>query len=102
MMMCKTLAGVAAVLLAGTAAASAQTVYVTEPAYAEPPIVSAPVIAAPGYVVSDPGYVVAPAPGYVQHDYGYTTRVPAYGYYNTTYVEPRTCSTDFFGNQYCD
>jgi hypothetical protein len=94
-MMSKTLAGAAAVLFAGTAAASAQTMYVTEPAYAEPPIVSAPVIAALGYVINDPGYVVSPS-------YGYTTTVPVYGYYNTTFVEPRTCSTDFFGNQYCD
>ena len=55
---------VAAALLAGTAAASAQTVYTTDPDYAAPPVVVAP---APSYVA--PAYV-APAPGVVVEDDG--------------------------------
>lgn len=53
---------IAAALLAGTAAASAQTVITTEPDYAAPPVVVAP---APAYVA--PAYV-APAPGVVVED----------------------------------
>jgi hypothetical protein len=53
---------IAAALLAGTAAASAQTVITTEPDYAVPPVVVAP---APAYVA--PAYV-APAPGVVVED----------------------------------
>ena len=52
----------AAALLAGTAAASAQTVITTEPDYAAPPVVVEP---APAYVA--PAYV-APAPGVVVED----------------------------------
>jgi len=50
----------AAALLAGTAAASAQTVYTTDPDYAAPPVVVAPAPAyvAPGYVATAPGVVV--------------------------------------------
>ena len=46
---------IAAALLAGTAAASAQTVITTEPDYAAPPVVVAP---APAYVAPAPGVVV--------------------------------------------
>ena len=56
------LAALGAALLAGTAAASAQTVITTDPDYA-PPVAVAP---APAYVAPAPAYVVpAPAPGYV-------------------------------------
>ena len=46
---------IAAALLAGTAAASAQTVITTEPDYGAPPVVVAP---APAYVAPAPGVVV--------------------------------------------
>ena len=56
------LAALGAALLAGTAAASAQTVITTDPDYA-PPVVVAP---APAYIAPAPAYVVpAPAPGVV-------------------------------------
>jgi hypothetical protein len=56
-------AALAAALLAGTAAASAQTVITTDPDYVAPPIAVAP---APAYVAPAPAYVVpAPAPGVV-------------------------------------
>jgi hypothetical protein len=57
------LATIGAALLAGTAAASAQTVITTGPDYVAPPIAVAP---APAYVAPAPAYVVpAPAPGVV-------------------------------------
>jgi hypothetical protein len=55
------LAALGAALLAGTAAASAQTVITTDPDYVAPPIAVAP---APAYVTPAPAYVV-PAPGVV-------------------------------------
>lgn len=56
------LAALGAALLAGTAAASAQTVITTVPDYA-PPVAVAP---APAYIAPAPAYVVpAPAPGVV-------------------------------------
>ncbi|MGN6570185.1 MAG: DUF1236 domain-containing protein [Pseudolabrys sp.] len=58
------LAALAGALLAGTAAASAQTVYTTDPDYIAPPVAVAP---APTYVA--PAYV-APAPGVVVEDEG--------------------------------
>jgi hypothetical protein len=57
------LAALGAALLAGTAAASAQTVITTDPDYVAPPVAVAP---APAYIAPAPAYVVpAPAPGVV-------------------------------------
>jgi hypothetical protein len=56
-------AALGAALLAGTAAASAQTVITTDPGYVAPPVAFAP---APAYVAPAPAYVVpAPAPGVI-------------------------------------
>ena len=57
----------AALTLGGLAAAQAETVYVTDPAYA------GGYVAAPGYVTTSPGYV-ATAPGYVTTVPGYAPR----------------------------
>ena len=58
------LTGIAAALsLGGVAAAQAETVYITDPAYAPDAYV-----AAPGYVATAPGYVVN-VPGYASRRY---------------------------------
>jgi hypothetical protein len=57
------LAALGTALLAGTAAASAQTVITTDPDYVAPPVAVAP---APAYIAPAPAYVVpAPGPGVV-------------------------------------
>lgn len=59
------LTGAAALVLAGTAGARAETIYVTEPS----------TVVAPGYVYSEPSYVVA-EPNYVVRDRSYVVADP--------------------------
>lgn len=107
-------AAVAALSLAGIAAAGAQNVYITQPPYAEPAYIPEPayvapdavavpartyVVAEPTYVITEPSYV---APNYVQPGYSYVSDVPAVsgtiaaGYNGIVY-----CTTDADGYRHC-
>ncbi|HZT25789.1 MAG TPA: hypothetical protein VFA57_08825 [Pseudolabrys sp.] len=100
----KIVIGAAALSLATIGGASAQEVYVTEPAYVAPPVYAAPVAPAPAYVVPAPGYVVS-EPAYVAPPYAVPAPPPApvpSPYYEATYAAPAACTVDIYGNRYCD
>ncbi len=108
----KIITAAAACTLSAVGAASAQTIYTTDPAYIEP--APAYTYVAPG-VVPTPGFgyfpgdrvapqvmvveptVVAPAPYTVQ-----SAPRSSRGYYGVNYRAPLSCTIDAFGNRICE